>query len=64
MPNAGERRVRDTVGLSSTEASAAATFSTLRALLCLNGTATFCTVPQDSNFFAARRLIVDDYYDH
>ena len=58
MPNAWEWRVRDTFGLSSTEALAAAIFSKLRALLCLTGTRTFCTVPVDSNF-SIRRSIVD-----
>ena len=53
-----ERRVRNTFGLSSTEASAAAIFSTLRAFLCLTGTGTFCTVPVKSNF-STRRSIVD-----
>ena len=58
MPNAWECRVRDTFWLFSTEASAAAIFSTLRALLCLTGTGTFCTVPVDS-YFSTRRSIVD-----
>ena len=55
MSNAWERRVRDTFGLSPSEA---AIFSTQRALFCLTGTGTFCTVPEDSNFYI-RRSIVD-----
>ena len=57
MPNARERHMKDTFGLSLTEALAAAIFSTLRALLCLTDTGTFCTMPVDSNFSTIRKLL-------